>query len=66
MGSSQPWLELAQVITEQQRPGLDIILLSGFAAPLVPMTGHPGLILGCYSSETGIGKTTSLETSTAI
>ena len=66
MGSSTPWLELAQVITEQQRPGLEVILLSGFAAPLVPMTGHSGIILGCYSSETGIGKSTSLETSTAI
>ena len=66
MGSSTPWLELAQVITEQQRPGLEVVLLSGFAAPLVPMTGHSGIILGCYSSETGIGKTTSLETSTAI
>jgi hypothetical protein len=66
MGSAQPWLELSQIITEQQRPGLEVILLSGFAAPLVPMTGHSGIILGCYSSETGIGKSTSLETSTAI
>jgi hypothetical protein len=66
MGSPQPWIELAQVITEQQRPGLEVILLSGFAAPLVPMTGHSGIILGCYSSETGIGKSTSLETSTAV
>jgi hypothetical protein len=66
MGSPQPWIEIAQVITEQQRPGLDVVLLSGFAAPLVPMTGHSGIILGCYSSETGIGKSTSLETSTAI
>jgi hypothetical protein len=66
MGSSQPWLELAQVITEQQRPSLEVILLSGFAAPLVPMTGHSGIILGCYSSETGIGKSTSIEASTAI
>ena len=66
MGSPTPWLELAQVITEQQRPGLEVILLSGFAAPLVPMTGHSGIILGCYSSETGIGKSTSLEASTAI
>jgi Domain of unknown function (DUF927) len=66
MGSPQPWLELSQIITEQQRPGLEVILLSGFAAPLVPMTGHSGIILGCYSSETGIGKSTSLETSTSI
>lgn len=66
MGVSQPWLELAQIITEQQRPSIDVILLSGFAAPLVPMTGHSGIILGCYSSETGIGKTTSLEASTSI
>ena len=66
MGSSTPWLELSQIITEQQRPGLEVILLSGFAAPLVPMTGHSGIIIGCYSSETGIGKSTSLETSTSI
>lgn len=66
MGSSQPWIEISQIISEQKRPGLEVILLSGFAAPLVPMTGHSGIILGCYSSETGIGKTTSVETSTAI
>jgi hypothetical protein len=66
MGSPEPWIALSEVITEQCRPALNIILLSGFAAPLVPMTGHSGIILGCYSPETGIGKSTSMEASTAI
>jgi hypothetical protein len=66
MGSSQPWLELSQIITEQHRPALNILLLTGFASPLVAMTGHSGIILGGYSPETGIGKSTCMETTTSI
>jgi len=66
MGDVKPWLELSTIISDQKRPALDVILISAFAAPLVPMTGHSGIILGAYSSKTGIGKTTAMTTATAV
>lgn len=65
-GDIIPWKELAKVITGQNRPGLDIILASAFAAPLVSLTSEPGLMVNAYSIESGIGKTTAMRIAQAV
>jgi hypothetical protein len=65
-GAREPWMAAAKLITDQDRPALDAILASAFAAPLVRFTGHPGLQMSCYSLESGIGKTTALKVAQAV
>lgn len=65
-GTNDVWSQLSRVITDQNRPGLDAILASAFAAPLVHLLGHSGLMLNAYSTETGIGKTTAVKTAQAV
>jgi hypothetical protein len=65
-GDTSSWYQLAKIITDQRRPGLDIIIASAFAAPLVRFTGHQGLMVNAYSSESGIGKTTAMKVAQAV
>lgn len=65
-GDVQPWLDAAKLITDQKRPGLDAIVASAFAAPLVRFTGHSGLLLSAFSMESGIGKSTALKVAQAV
>lgn len=65
-GDPAVWNELAKVVYSQNRPALNAILAAAFAGPLVRFTGHPGLLLSAYSTESGIGKTTSMRCSQAV
>lgn len=65
-GDLAPWLDAARMITNQKRPGLDAILASAFAGPLVRFTGHSGLLMSAFSVESGIGKSTSLKVAQAV
>ena len=65
-GEIAPWNEVAKVVYEQRRPGLDAILAVAFAAPLVRFTGFGGLILNAFSPESGIGKSTAMKVSQAV
>lgn len=65
-GDASVWKELAKVVYSQNRPALNAILAVAFAGPLVRFTGHPGLLLNAYSTESGIGKTTSMKCSQSV
>lgn len=65
-GDKQPWINAAVMVTNQKRPQLDAILASAFAAPLVRFTGHAGLLMSAYSTESGIGKSTALKIAQAV
>jgi Domain of unknown function (DUF927) len=65
-GSAQPWIAAAKMITDQKRPALDAIVAAAFAAPLVRFTGHSGLLMSAYSSESGIGKSTAMKVGQAV
>jgi hypothetical protein len=65
-GDRLTWITAAQLITDQQRPALDAILASAFAGPLVRWTGHSGLLMSAYSTESGIGKSTALKVAQAV
>jgi hypothetical protein len=66
IGEIQPWLDAAKLITNQERPALDAMLASAFAAPLVRFTGQSGLLLSTYSTHSGIGKSTALKVAQAV
>jgi hypothetical protein len=65
-GMLQPWIDAAKMITDQQRPALDLILASAFAAPLTRFTGEAGLLVSAFSTESGIGKSTSIKIAQAV
>ena len=65
-GELKNWLELSKMTTDQQRPALNALLASAFAGPLVRFTGQPGVLLSAYSSESGIGKTTTMRIAQAV
>jgi hypothetical protein len=54
------WLDAVRIINRQKRPALDTLIAASFAAPLMTMTGHPGVTVGGWSPESGTGKSTSL------
>lgn len=65
-GDVAPWVAAAAMITDQQRPGLEAVIASSFAAPLVAFVDQPGLLMSLYSSESGIGKTTAIRVAQAV
>lgn len=66
IGDRQAWIDAADMITSQGRPELDAIIASSFAAPLVRFTGQSGMLMSCYSVESGIGKSTTLRVAQAV
>lgn len=66
IGDIQPWKDCADMITAQGRPELDAILASSFAGPLVRFTGHAGLLMSAFSTQSGIGKSTALKAAQAV
>lgn len=65
-GERRVWQDVADIICAQNRPALNVILASAFAGPLVQLTGHGGLLLSSYSTESGIGKTTAMKCAQAV
>ncbi len=65
-GERLPWIEAAEMITSQGRPELDAIIASSFGAPLVRATGQSGMLMSCYSVESGIGKSTTMRIAQAV
>lgn len=65
-GELEPWTIAAKMITDQGRPQLEAMLASAFAAPLVALVGQTGLLMSTYSSESGIGKSTTMKIAQAV
>ena len=65
-GDLDVWRHAACIITDQQRPSLDAILASAFAAPLVRFTGLDGLLACATSAESAVGKTTAQKVAQAV
>lgn len=65
-GLLEPWITAAKMVTDQARPEFDAILASAFAAPLVACAGQTGLLMSCYSPESGIGKSTVLRVAQSV
>jgi hypothetical protein len=65
-GSAKFWKQAVKMITDQKRPALDAIIASAFGAPLVHFMGQPGVLMSCYSMESGIGKSTALKVAQTV
>jgi hypothetical protein len=65
-GSIDPWIAAAKLITDQDRPALQVMLATAFAGPLVKFTNEPGCVVSGYSSESGIGKSTVMKIAQAV
>lgn len=59
-GDIQPWLDLANIVVNSKRPDLSVLVASGFAAPLVVISGQQGFMVGCWSAASGIAKSTAI------
>lgn len=66
MGHAKPWLDLASVVVTPERPDLSVLVAQGFAAPLVVVSGHAGYLLGAWSIDSGVGKSTALTLAQAV
>ena len=65
-GDDAVWTGLMHIILTPDRPDLCAMVASSFGAPLVGMTGEHGLLLGVWSTQSGIGKTTALTAAQAV
>lgn len=65
-GEMEKWKIAANMITDQRRPALDMILALSFAAPLMRFTGETGAIVSTYSSDSGVGKSTAIKVAQAV
>lgn len=65
-GELSEWVKAVKTITDTQRPGIDAIIASAFAGPLVYFTGEDGLYLNVYSDDSGVGKTTTMRAAQAV
>jgi hypothetical protein len=66
VGDPLVWRDLAEMIITSDRPDLSVMAARAFGAPLVRLTGEAGCIVGVYSAESGIGKTSSLMLGQAV
>lgn len=64
-GELEPWLEACNNVTNRQRPELDAIMLVGFAAPLVAVSGHHGAVFSSWG-ESGSGKSSAFTVGLSI
>lgn len=55
-GEMQPWRDAADLIIGQQRPAINAIIATSFAAPLMRFTGKEGTLVSAYSAASGVGK----------
>lgn len=65
-GNLAPWTTAASMITDLKSPAHDCIIACAFAAPLVRFTGLQGLLVSCYSTESGVYKTAAMKVAQAV
>ena len=65
-GDLQTWLDAAALIIAEDRPDINAIIASAFAAPLVKFTGQEGLLVSAYSHLSGVTKTVALRIAAAV
>jgi len=66
VGTLDNWKAACALITDQKIPALDAIVASSFAAPLVLLTGHSGMVVSAFSLESGVSKTAAMRVAQAV
>jgi hypothetical protein len=66
VGSKEPWLAAAKLLTDRKRPELDILLSVAFASPLMVFTGNVyGTVISNWG-EPGTAKSTAQQVAAAV
>jgi hypothetical protein len=66
-GDFGKWMAMSNLITRKfNSPAHNAILASAFASPLIRFTGQEGMLLACYSIDSGRGKSTAMKTAAAV
>jgi len=65
-GSYDKWKDVANFITQQNYPAFTAVLATAFAAPLVRFTGEQGALVGLYSTESGVGKSSMMKIAQSV
>lgn len=65
-GSDELWWDLFHMVTAQHHPGLECIIASSFAAPLMTATGLYNGVVHAWSPDSGARKSTSMQIGAAI
>jgi hypothetical protein len=65
-GAIEPWLEAMQMINAEQRPEMDLLVATAFAAPLMKFTGEKGVVISAYSSGTAVHKTSAIKVGQSV
>ena len=65
-GDDAIWQGLMNIILTPDRPDIACMVATSFGAPLVGMSGENGFLIGLVSSQSGIGKSTSLAAAQAV
>jgi len=64
-GEEEPWHDAFRLITDQKRPGLEVIVASSFAAPLMFAAGHYSVVLAVYG-DSGASKSSAARVAAAV
>ncbi len=64
-GTLDPWFVALDMVLKQRRPGLEILTLASFAAPLMRLTGHSNGVLTVYGTSCG-NKSSAIMTGLAL
>jgi hypothetical protein len=65
-GTLDNWKAACRLVTDQQMPALDALIAASFAAPLVLLTGHAGMVLSAFSLDSGVSKTSAMRVAQAV
>jgi len=65
-GDFEVWKEAADFLADQNNPAFTSVLASAFAAPLFGYTGMSGAMITIVSRESGLGKSSALQTAQAV
>lgn len=65
-GGIDVWKDLAKVVLAPERPDLCCLTATSFAAPLLRLLDCEGVMVGAWSSESGVGKTTAMKLGQAV
>ncbi len=65
VGKLQPWLDACKLLTDQRRPGVEIIAAAAFGSPLMFACGEYGTLISVFS-DSGANKTTAQRIGMAV
>jgi hypothetical protein len=64
-GDYAKWQQAAKLVCTN-RPDLQILVAASFGSPLLEHTGHSGIIISCFSRQSGVGKSSAFKVGASV